>query len=303
MAGGPAERPVPVRGDTGAPRDAKPPQSAAGVPEGAALGTFAPAADPRRHGARRLPAPGRIARPRDRVRHCRATVEGGHRRRARAAGRSRPIRRRDSRAGRATCPWPPRTRRRRTGRDAACSPRGRQRASPPRRGLGQLARRAPGRPTRTGTRRTSTSPPGRWRLRRISATARPRCGRRRSAPSWRASRRAPTTRQIVTWLTGWDDPTCRTIASLMWRCRLAGGRRQEQGHDDRDNARARTRARTAARTMAAATGHPVLREHWLPDPQAHPDRRRAAALVRLPPVLARRGASRPPGRSQKQGSR
>jgi hypothetical protein len=28
--------------------------------------------------------------------------------------------------------------------------------------------------------------------------------------------------QIVTWLTGWDDPTCRTIASLMWRCRLAG---------------------------------------------------------------------------------
>jgi hypothetical protein len=28
--------------------------------------------------------------------------------------------------------------------------------------------------------------------------------------------------QIVNWLTGWDDPTCRTIASLMWRCRLAG---------------------------------------------------------------------------------
>ena len=29
--------------------------------------------------------------------------------------------------------------------------------------------------------------------------------------------------QIVNWLTGWDDPTCRTTASLMWRCRLAGG--------------------------------------------------------------------------------
>jgi len=29
-------------------------------------------------------------------------------------------------------------------------------------------------------------------------------------------------RRIVAWLTGWDDPTCRTIASLMWRCRLAG---------------------------------------------------------------------------------
>jgi hypothetical protein len=28
--------------------------------------------------------------------------------------------------------------------------------------------------------------------------------------------------QIVTWLAGWDDPTCRTLASLMWRCRLAG---------------------------------------------------------------------------------
>jgi len=28
--------------------------------------------------------------------------------------------------------------------------------------------------------------------------------------------------QIVNWLTGWDDPTCRTLASLMWRCRLAG---------------------------------------------------------------------------------
>ena len=28
--------------------------------------------------------------------------------------------------------------------------------------------------------------------------------------------------RIVNWLTGWDDPTCRTIASVMWRCRLAG---------------------------------------------------------------------------------
>jgi len=28
--------------------------------------------------------------------------------------------------------------------------------------------------------------------------------------------------QIINWLVGWDDPTCRTIASLMWRCRLAG---------------------------------------------------------------------------------
>ena len=38
--------------------------------------------------------------------------------------------------------------------------------------------------------------------------------------------------QIVNWLTGWDDPTCRTIASLMWRCRLAGGaeaRRRPRG--------------------------------------------------------------------------
>jgi len=28
--------------------------------------------------------------------------------------------------------------------------------------------------------------------------------------------------RMVSWLVGWDDPTCRTIASLMWRCRLAG---------------------------------------------------------------------------------
>jgi hypothetical protein len=29
-------------------------------------------------------------------------------------------------------------------------------------------------------------------------------------------------RRIVTWLTQWDDPTARTVASLMWRCRLPG---------------------------------------------------------------------------------
>lgn len=27
---------------------------------------------------------------------------------------------------------------------------------------------------------------------------------------------------MVEWLIGWDDPTCRTLASIMWRCRLAG---------------------------------------------------------------------------------
>ncbi len=29
-------------------------------------------------------------------------------------------------------------------------------------------------------------------------------------------------RRIIAWLAQWDDPTCRTIASLLWRCRLAG---------------------------------------------------------------------------------
>jgi hypothetical protein len=29
-------------------------------------------------------------------------------------------------------------------------------------------------------------------------------------------------RRMVGWLVGWDDSTCRTIASIMWRCRLAG---------------------------------------------------------------------------------
>jgi hypothetical protein len=28
--------------------------------------------------------------------------------------------------------------------------------------------------------------------------------------------------RMIRWLTQQDDPTCRTIASLMWRCRLAG---------------------------------------------------------------------------------
>lgn len=32
--------------------------------------------------------------------------------------------------------------------------------------------------------------------------------------------------RIITWLTQWDDTTCRTLASLLWRCRLAG---QEEG--------------------------------------------------------------------------
>ena len=34
--------------------------------------------------------------------------------------------------------------------------------------------------------------------------------------------------QIVNWLTGWDDPTCRTIASLLWRCRLEGRKEGSQ---------------------------------------------------------------------------
>lgn len=29
-------------------------------------------------------------------------------------------------------------------------------------------------------------------------------------------------RRITAWLAGLDDTTCRTIASLLWRCRLAG---------------------------------------------------------------------------------
>ncbi len=28
--------------------------------------------------------------------------------------------------------------------------------------------------------------------------------------------------QVINWLVGWDDTTCRTVASLMHRCRLAG---------------------------------------------------------------------------------
>ena len=28
--------------------------------------------------------------------------------------------------------------------------------------------------------------------------------------------------RMIAWLAAWDDPTCRTVASLLWRCRLAG---------------------------------------------------------------------------------
>jgi hypothetical protein len=34
--------------------------------------------------------------------------------------------------------------------------------------------------------------------------------------------------RIVAWLTQLDDTTCRTIASLMWRCRLAGWKEGRQ---------------------------------------------------------------------------
>jgi hypothetical protein len=50
--------------------------------------------------------------------------------------------------------------------------------------------------------------------------------------------------RMIAWLAGWDDPTCRTIASLMWRCRLAGAaaapgsRMAAAGRDERDHATA-----------------------------------------------------------------
>jgi hypothetical protein len=36
-------------------------------------------------------------------------------------------------------------------------------------------------------------------------------------------------RRIIAWLAQWDDTTCRTIASLMWRCRLAGAAEARRG--------------------------------------------------------------------------
>jgi hypothetical protein len=35
-------------------------------------------------------------------------------------------------------------------------------------------------------------------------------------------------RLIIAWLAQWDDATCRTIASLLWRCRLAGVKEGKQ---------------------------------------------------------------------------
>ena len=34
--------------------------------------------------------------------------------------------------------------------------------------------------------------------------------------------------RMIEWLVGWDDPTCRTIASLLWRCRLEGRKEGSQ---------------------------------------------------------------------------
>ena len=39
--------------------------------------------------------------------------------------------------------------------------------------------------------------------------------------------------RMIAWLAGWDDPTCRTIASLIWRCRLAGAPRTAEASHDR----------------------------------------------------------------------
>lgn len=50
--------------------------------------------------------------------------------------------------------------------------------------------------------------------------------------------------RMIAWLADWDDPTCRTIASLTWRCRLAGAaaapgsRMAAVGRDERDHATA-----------------------------------------------------------------
>ena len=48
--------------------------------------------------------------------------------------------------------------------------------------------------------------------------------------------------RIIAWLAQLDDTTCRTIASLMWRCRLAsaapGSRMATVGRDERDHATA-----------------------------------------------------------------
>ena len=50
--------------------------------------------------------------------------------------------------------------------------------------------------------------------------------------------------RMIAWLAGWDDPTCRTITSLMWRCRLAGAaappgsRVTTASQDERDHAAA-----------------------------------------------------------------
>ena len=69
----------------------------------------------------------------------------------------------------------------------------------------QMARRLDETDQIVGTLRTIS---GAWTRRTVAETGIP--------PAYR-------NRRIIAWLTGWDDPTCRTVASVMWRCRLAGG--------------------------------------------------------------------------------
>ena len=62
--------------------------------------------------------------------------------------------------------------------------------------------------------------------------------------------------RIIAWLAQLDDTTCRTIASLMWRCRLAGreeGRKEDL--TDEQSARRADRTRPLADPLPGA--HPL----------------------------------------------
>ena len=56
---------------------------------------------------------------------------------------------------------------------------------------------------------------------RLAALSRPTSASTSLLLCWTVST-APYDNKVLGWLAGLDDPTYRTVASLLWRCRLAG---------------------------------------------------------------------------------
>ena len=63
-------------------------------------------------------------------------------------------------------------------------------------------------------------------------------------------------RRITAWLAQLDDSTCRTVASLMWRCRLAGAAAAPGDYDDRIEDDGTSTCSTCGAWIGMFTGRP-----------------------------------------------